>query len=96
MHRVFTKTSKKNRRRIKYPGILYEKSANSPQREDLSNIRKGEFEGMFEKLKQEEWKPDFGPQIPHETAGVTAVGARMPLIAFNVNLGTNDIEIAKR
>lgn len=90
------KLAKRIGEELNIPVFLYEKSANSPQREDLSNIRKGEFEGMFEKLKQEEWKPDFGPQIPHETAGVTAVGARMPLIAFNVNLGTNDIEIAKK
>lgn len=78
------------------PIFLYEKSATSPDRENLANIRKGEFEGMFEKIKQPEWKPDFGPQEVHPTAGVTAVGARMPLVAFNVNLGTNNIEIANK
>jgi len=82
--------------RYNVPIFLYEKSATSPDRENLANIRKGEFEGMFEKIKLPEWKPDFGPQEVHPTAGVTAVGARMPLVAFNVNLGTNNIEIANR
>jgi len=81
---------------LNIPVILYEKSASRPEREDLAVIRKGEFEGMFEKLKQEEFKPDFGPDEPHESAGVTAVGARMPLIAFNVNLNTNNLDIAKK
>lgn len=78
------------------PIFLYEKSASDPGRENLAKIRKGQFEGMFEKLKEEEWKPDFGPQTPHPTAGVTAVGARMPLVAYNVNLDTNSLEIANR
>ncbi|MCX7903427.1 MAG: glutamate formimidoyltransferase [Caloramator sp.] len=82
--------------RYNLPIFLYEKSATSPDRENLANIRKGEFEGMFEKIKQPEWKPDFGPAEVHPTAGVTAVGARMPLVAFNVNLGTNNIEIANK
>ncbi len=81
---------------LNIPVILYEKSASRPERKDLAVIRKGEFEGMFEKLKQEEFKPDFGPDKPHESAGVTAVGARMPLIAFNVNLNTNNLGIAKK
>lgn len=76
------------------PVFLYEKSANSPARANLSDIRKGEFEQMTAKLKQAEWKPDYGPPSPHETAGVTAVGARMPLVAFNVNLRTQDISVA--
>ena len=57
-------------------------------------VRKGEFEGMKEKMLSPEWKPDFGPKQPHPTAGAVAVGARMPLVAYNVNLGTSDIEIA--
>ncbi|PNR93638.1 glutamate formimidoyltransferase [Petrotoga sp. 9PWA.NaAc.5.4] len=81
---------------LNIPVFLYEKSAMTPEREDLSNIRKGEFEGMFEKMKKEEWKPDYGQDKPHESAGVTAVGARMPLIAFNINLNTNNIEVAKK
>lgn len=78
------------------PVFLYEKSASTAERENLANIRKGEFEGMFEKIKQPQWKPDFGPQEVHPTAGVVAIGARMPLVAFNVNLGTNNLEIANK
>lgn len=77
------------------PSFLYEKSASAPHRENLAQLRKGQFEGMGEKVKQEEWKPDFGVAI-HQTAGITAIGARMPLVAFNVNLNTNDIEIANK
>jgi len=78
------------------PFFLYEKSASAPHRENLANVRKGQFEGMKEKMKDELWKPDFGPDTIHPTAGVTAIGARMPLIAFNVNLSTPDIEVANR
>ena len=67
--------------RFQIPSFLYEKSATAPHRENLAAIRKGQFEGMFEKMKQPEWKPDFGPDAPHPTAGVFAVGARMPLVA---------------
>lgn len=75
---------------------LYEKSAKNSDRENLANVRRGQYEGMKEKLKEEEWKPDFGPIELNEKAGVTAVGARMPLVAFNVNLDTNDLTIAKK
>ena len=81
--------------RFSIPSFLYEKSATAPHRENLAAIRKGQFEGMFEKMKQPEWKPDFGPDAPHPTAGVFAVGARMPLVAFNVNLDTPNLQIAK-
>jgi len=80
---------------LKIPVYLYERSATKPQRENLADIRKGEFEGFFEKIKSPEWVPDFGPDEVHPTAGVVAVGAREYLIAFNVNLGTNDIKIAE-
>jgi glutamate formiminotransferase len=90
------KLSKRIGEELNIPVILYERSASRPEREDLAVIRKGEFEGMFEKLKQKEFQPDFGPDKPHESAGVTAVGARMPLIAFNVNLNTNNLDIAKK
>ncbi|NPV44589.1 MAG: glutamate formimidoyltransferase [Firmicutes bacterium] len=76
------------------PVYLYEDAATSPDRQNLAGIRKGQFEGFKEKIKKPEWKPDFGPSEVHPTAGVTAVGARMPLVAFNVNLGTDNIEIA--
>jgi glutamate formiminotransferase len=78
------------------PVFLYEASAQTPDRKDLSNIRQGQFEGMPEKLKSPQWKPDFGDTEIHPTAGVVAVGARMPLVAFNVNLNTDNIEIADR
>lgn len=80
--------------RYNFPVFLYEKSASAPHRENLAAIRKGEFEGMGEKIKQPEWKPDFGPAIQHPTAGTVAIGARMPLVAYNVNLNTNDLSIA--
>lgn len=76
------------------PVFLYEKSASAPHRENLAAIRKGEFEGMAEKMQQPQWQPDFGPAAPHPTAGATAIGARMPLVAYNVNLGTDNLEIA--
>lgn len=76
------------------PVFLYEKSASAPQRENLAAVRKGEFEGMAEKIKLPEWQPDFGPAERHPTAGTVAVGARMPLVAYNVNLGTTNLAIA--
>ena len=76
------------------PVFLYEQSATRPERQNLATIRKGQYEGMGEKLSQAEWTPDFGPAQVHPSAGVTAMGARMPLVAFNVNLDTNRLEIA--
>jgi len=76
------------------PVYLYERAAASPARENLAAVRKGEYEGLAEKMKLSEWKPDFGPCRPHPTAGATAVGARMPLVAFNINLGTDRLEVA--
>ncbi|NLV22862.1 MAG: glutamate formimidoyltransferase, partial [Syntrophomonadaceae bacterium] len=82
--------------RYDLPIFLYEKAATQPARENLANIRKGEFEGMSEKLLLPEWKPDFGPDSIHPSAGVTAVGARMPLVAYNINLNTDNLEIANQ
>ncbi len=79
---------------LQLPIFLYEESATAVHRRNLADIRKGQFEGMPEKVKQPEWKPDFGPVGVHPSAGVTAVGARMPLVAYNVNLGTANLEIA--
>ena len=78
------------------PVFLYEASATAPHRENLASIRKGQFEGMFEKVKEPEWEPDFGGRTVHPTAGVVAVGARAPLIAFNINLSTSDVAIADK
>lgn len=76
------------------PVFLYESSASAPHRQNLAAIRKGQFEGMAEKVMEKEWEPDFGGRRIHPTAGVVAVGARPPLIAFNINLSTSDITIA--
>ena len=81
---------------LKIPSFLYEESATRPERKNLATCRKGQFEGMPEKLLQPEWAPDFGERAIHPTAGITAVGARGPLIAFNVNLDTPDLEIANK
>ncbi len=78
------------------PVFLYEKAASKPERENLAKVRKGQFEGMTEKLKDPEWKPDFGEAKIHPTAGITAVGARMPLVAYNIDLDTDDVEIANK
>ncbi len=78
------------------PIYLYEKAAARPDRENLAVIRKGEYEGLKEKMTQPAWKPDFGPDIPHPTAGAVVIGARTPLIAFNINLNTTDLAIANR
>lgn len=80
--------------RYRLPVFLYEKSASAPHRENLAAVRKGEFEGMAEKIKLPEWKPDFGPAERHPTAGTVAIGARMPLVAYNINLNTPSLEIA--
>lgn len=76
------------------PVFLYEDSCTKEARRNLAAIRKGQFEGMAKKMKKAEWAPDYGNPEPHPTAGVVAVGARMPLIAFNANLSTSDVEIA--
>lgn len=78
----------------KMPVFLYEDSASAPHRVNLASVRKGQFEGMAEKVLQPEWEPDFGGRTIHPTAGVVAVGARMPLIAYNINLSTSDLSIA--
>ena len=80
--------------RYNLPVFLYEKSASAPHRENLAAVRKGEFEGMAEKIKLPEWHPDFGPAERHPTAGTVAIGARMPLVAYNINLDTPNLEIA--
>jgi glutamate formiminotransferase / 5-formyltetrahydrofolate cyclo-ligase len=82
--------------RFSVPIFLYEDAASAPHRRNLEDIRRGEFEGLAQKMKDPQWAPDFGPPTPHPSAGASVVGARMPLIAYNVNLGTGDVEVAKR
>jgi len=89
-------TGKMLAEKFRLPVYFYEKSASAEHRQNLAAIRKGEFEGLFEKMKLPEWKPDLGPEEPHPTAGASVVGARTPLIAFNVNLHTANFEIANK
>ena len=86
--------AKKVSQELHIPIFLYENSALISDRINLANIREGEFENMKEKLQKKDWKPDFGPAKPHISAGVTAIGARNFLIAYNVNLNTKDKKIA--
>lgn len=81
---------------LQIPSFLYEDSAANPLHRNLADCRRGEFEGMNEKLQQPEWAPDYGESCVHPTAGIIAIGARMPLIAFNVNLDTDELDLAKR
>lgn len=77
------------------PVFLYEKSASAPHRENLADVRRGQYEGLAEKMKDKElWAADYGPDAPHPTFGAVAVSARMPLCAYNVNLATDDLEVA--
>ena len=78
------------------PVFLYEDAASAPHRKGLEDIRRGQFEGLAAKLQDPRWQPDFGPSEPHPSFGAVVVGARMPLIAYNVNLNTDDVEIAKK
>ena len=77
------------------PVYLYSAAATTPARKRLPDVRQGQYEGLKESITQPERKPDYGEAKMHPTAGATAVGARPPLIAFNVNLGTRDLSIAK-
>jgi glutamate formiminotransferase len=81
---------------LNIPVYFYESAATSPERTNLADVRKGQYEGFFEKIKEEAWKPDFGPGEMNAKSGATAVGARVPLVAYNVNLGTSDIKIADK
>ncbi len=82
--------------RHRIPSYLYEESAASPGRRNLATLRKGQFEGLSEQVpRNPDLRPDVGEARVHPSAGITAVGARHPLIAFNVNLATTDLEVAK-
>ncbi|WP_105125363.1 glutamate formimidoyltransferase [Streptococcus suis] len=90
------KVAERINKELTIPVFLYEEAASRPERQNLAKVRKGQFEGMPEKLLEEDWAPDFGERKIHPTAGVTAVGARMPLVAYNVNLDTDNLEIANK
>ena len=82
--------------RFGVPVYLYEEAALDPARRNLEDIRRGEFEGLAAKMAGTGWTPDFGPATPHPTAGASVIGARMPLIAYNINLNTDRLEVAKK
>ena len=83
-------------RRFNVPVFLYEEASVNPARKNLEDIRRGEFEGLAARMRAPEWAPDFGPATPHPSAGATVVGARMPLIAYNINLATDRLDVAKK
>jgi len=90
-----TETASMVATRFQLPVYLYEEAAATPDRRNLADIRRGEFEGLAAKMATPGWTPDYGPSRPHPSAGATVIGARAPLIAFNVNLATDRLDIAK-
>src|SRR5439155_6111847 len=73
-----------------------EEASANPARKNLEDIRRGEFEGLAAKMASAGWAPDYGPASPHPSAGASVIGARMPLIAYNINLNTNRLDVAKK
>ena len=82
--------------KLNIPVYLYEAAAKSPARKNLPDIRKGQYEGLKLEIAKPERRPDFGPAKLHPSAGATVVGARQFLVAYNINLGTSDVKIAKK
>ena len=82
--------------RFAIPVYLYEEASANPLRRNLENIRRGEFEGLAAKMATDGWAPDFGPARPHPSAGAAVIGARMPLIAYNINLNTDRLDVARK
>jgi glutamate formiminotransferase len=82
--------------RFRVPVYLYEEAATDPARKNLEDIRRGEFEGLAAKMTTPGWAPDFGPATPHPSAGASVVGARMALVAYNINLATDRLDVAKK
>jgi glutamate formiminotransferase len=82
--------------RFGVPVYLYEEASTNPARKNLEDIRRGEFEGLAAKMTSAEWKPDAGPSAPHPSAGASVIGARMPLIAYNINLNSTRLDVAKK
>ena len=88
------KLAKRVGEELHIPVYLYEESSDMSYRRNLSDIRKGEYEGLEDKLKEKEWKPDYGPSQINTKSGATAIGARNFLVAYNINLNTRDKKIA--
>jgi glutamate formiminotransferase len=82
--------------RFAIPVFMYEDASENPARKNLEDIRRGEFEGLASKLAAAAWTPDFGPAAPHPSAGASVIGARMPLIAYNINLNTDRLDVARK
>jgi glutamate formiminotransferase len=82
--------------RFEVPVYLYEEASPDLSRKNLEDIRRGEFEGLAAKMASPGWAPDFGPAAPHPSAGASVIGARMPLIAYNINLNTDRLDVAKK
>jgi glutamate formiminotransferase len=82
--------------RLRVPVFLYEEAAATDERRNLAEVRRGGLNGLVHRMQQAAWRPDFGPDRPHPTAGATAIGARPILIAYNVNLASNRLGVAKR
>jgi glutamate formiminotransferase / 5-formyltetrahydrofolate cyclo-ligase len=82
--------------RFGVPVYLYEEASSNPARRNLEDIRRGEFEGLAAKMAAEGWAPDFGGTTPHPSAGAAVIGARMALIAYNINLATDRLDVAKK
>ncbi|MBP8036590.1 MAG: glutamate formimidoyltransferase [Negativicutes bacterium] len=82
--------------KLNIPVYLYEEAAKIPGRKALPDIRKGQYEGLKTEISKPERRPDYGPAQLHPTAGATVVGARQFLIAYNINLDTSDVNIAKK
>jgi len=93
---IADKVGQKIAKVLKIPVFLYENAAKRPDRRNLENVRRGQFEGLRDAIAKDDSRyPDYGPRMVHPTAGAVAVGARMPLIAFNVNLKSRDLKAAK-
>ena len=82
--------------RFGVPVYLYEEASSNPARKNLEDIRRGEFEGLAAKMATPGWAPDYGPSTPHASAGASVIGARMPLIAYNINLATDRLDVARK
>jgi glutamate formiminotransferase len=81
--------------RFAVPVYLYEQAAADRARQKLEDVRRGGFEALGGRMAGANWRPDFGPDTPHSSAGASAIGARRPLIAYNINLATNRLDIAR-
>jgi glutamate formiminotransferase len=82
--------------RFGVPIYLYEEASTNALRKNLEDIRRGEFEGLAARMATAGWEPDFGPGTPHPSAGASVIGARMALVAFNINLATDRLDVARK